>query len=259
MDREAYIDAFFNVSRFESEGLPVSTNWFTSLGFIPGVTLDPRDASAFGPNAKYFEYNVEEAKKLLSAAGHANGFSYVNHWPNFPGFGPDFPKRIEVIESFNRDIGLTVESDPLDYNLGYLPNFVTKRGQHEGVLIALGAVTSPNPTDYFVWRYYSKTGPTSGAIFGDIGSGPGEGDPEVDAFIDKAKGEFDAEKNAAILGDLQRYLAERMYTVGAPGNASSFALAWPAVQNYLAFQGDSRAINAFFYDWWLDETKAPLA
>jgi hypothetical protein len=31
------------------------------------------------------------------------------------------------------------------------------------------------------------------------------------------------------------------------------------VQNYLTFQGDSRAINAFYYTWWLDPTKAPLA
>ena len=68
-------------------------------------------------------------------------------------------------------------------------------------------MTSPNPTDYYVWRYYSKSGATSGAIFGDIGSGDGAGDPKVDDFIDKAKAEFDADKNAAILGDLQKYLA----------------------------------------------------
>jgi peptide/nickel transport system substrate-binding protein len=258
LDRESYIDAFFNVSKFADEGLEVGTHLHTSMGYIPGVTLDPRDSS-FGENAKYYEYNVEEAKKLLSAAGHANGFAYTNHWPNFPGFGPQFPKQIEVIESFNRDLGLTVESDPLDYNLGYLPNFVTKRGQHEGVLISLGAVTSPNPTDFFVWRYYSKTGATSGAIFGDLGSGDGAGDPEVDALIDKAKAEFDGEKNAVILGDLQRYLAGMQYCVSSPGVASGFELAWPAVQNYATYQGDSRAINSFFYMWWLDETKAPLA
>ena len=135
---------------------------------------------------------------------------------------PNFPKQIAVIEQFNSDLGLNVSSDPLDYNLGYLPNFVTKRGQHEGILISLGAVTSPNPTDYYVWRYYSKSGATSGAIFGDIGSGGGEGDPKVDDFIDQAKGEFDGAKNAAILGDLQRYLGGMQYCVSSPGVASGF-------------------------------------
>src|SRR5690606_25080907 len=105
--------------------------------------------------------NLEEAKKLLEAAGYPNGFPYVNHWPNTPAFGAAFPQQVAVIESMNQDLGLDVTSDPLDYNLGYLPNFVTKRGQHEGILIALGAVTSQSPVDYYVWRYYSKSGPTS--------------------------------------------------------------------------------------------------
>ena len=258
IDRESYIDTFYNVSKFAAEGFDVSTYVHTSMGYIPGVTLDPTDSS-FGENAKYYTYNVEEAKKLLAAAGLEKGFAYTNHWPNFPAFGANFPKQIEVIEQFNRDIGLNVSSDPLDYNLGYLPNFVTKRGQHEGVLISLGAVTSPNPTDFYVWRYYSKSGATSGAIFGDIGSGGGEGDPKVDDFIDQAKGEFDGAKNAAILGDLQRYLGGMQYCVSSPGVASGFELAWPAVQNYATFQEDSRAINNFYYTWWLDSTKAPLA
>ena len=257
-DRDSYIDTFYNVSKFASDGLDVGVHIHTSMGYIPGVTLDPSDAS-FGENAKYYTYNVDEAKKLLAAAGYEKGFSYTNHWPNFPAFGAAFPKEIEVMEQFNRDLGLNVTSDPLDYNLGYLPNFVTKRGQHEGILISLGAVTSPNPTDFYVWRYYSKSGATSGAIFGDIGSGDGAGDPKVDDFIDKAKAEFDADKNAAILGDLQRYLGGMQYCVSSPGVASGFELAWPAVQNYAVYQEDSRAINNFYYTWWIDPTKKPLA
>jgi peptide/nickel transport system substrate-binding protein len=258
IDRDAYIDAFSNVSRFEAEGLPMDTFYYTSMGYVPGVTLDPRK-SDFGPNAKYYQFNLEEAKKLLSAAGYANGFEYTNHWPNTPAFGAAFPKQVAVIEAFMQDLGLKVTSDPLDYNLGYLPNYVTKRGQHEGILIALGAVTSPSPVDYFVWRYYSKSGATSGSIFGDLGSGPGEGDPKVDDFIERAKRELDSSKQTTILADLQRYLAEMAYTVGSPGNASEFDLAWPAVRNHLTYQQDSRSIFSYYYAWWLDNTKAPLA
>jgi peptide/nickel transport system substrate-binding protein len=257
LDREAYIDAFANVSAFQREGVPVETFYNSSMGYIPGVTLDPRSKD-FGPNAKYYTRDVTEAKKLLAAAGHPSGFSYTNHWPNFPGFGPNFPKYMQVLESFNTDIGLKVTSDPMDYNLKYLPDYVTKRGQHEGVAITLGAVSSPDAVDYFVWRYYSKSGVTSGAIFGDQGSGDGAGDAKVDDMIDKAKAEFDAKKQVAMLGDLQRYLAEKQYCIASPGFATQFTMAWPAVKNYLAFQGDSRAINAFYYTWWLDESQAPL-
>jgi ABC-type transport system substrate-binding protein len=258
IDRDAYIDAFSNVSNFEREGLPIDPLYHTSMGFIPGVTLDPTDTKTFGENAKFYTRNLEEAKKLLSAAGYASGFEYPSMWPNFPLFGPNFPKQIEVMHAFNNEIGLKPKSEPLDYNLGYLPNLVTKRGQHEGVGFTLGAVTSSDSVDYFVWRYYSKSGATSGAIFGDIGSGPGEGDPKVDEFIDKAKGELDAKKQVTILQDMQRYLAGMQYAVTSPGLATQFTLAWPAVRNYLAYQGDSRAINSFYYTWWLDDTLAPL-
>jgi ABC-type transport system substrate-binding protein len=257
IDRDAYIDAFSNVSNFEKEGLPVEPLYHTAMGYIPGVTLDPTDKS-FGENAKYYTRNLEEAKKLLSAAGFASGFEYPAMWPNFPLFGPNFPKQIEVMNGFNQELGLKPKSEPLDYNLGYLPNLVTKRGQHEGIGFTLGAVTSADAVDYYVWRYYSKSGATSGAIFGDIGSGPGEGDPKVDDFIEKAKAELDAKKQVAILGDLQRYLAGMQYCVTSPGLATSFTLSWPAVRNYLTYQGDSRAINSFYYTWWLDETLAPI-
>ncbi len=257
IDRDAYIDAFSNVSAFEKQGLPAQPYYHTSMGYIPGVTLDPRDKS-FGDNAKYYTHDLDSAKKLLSAAGYADGFAYTSHWPNFPLFGPNFPKQIAVIESYNSDLGLKPTSDPIDYNLKYLPDFVTKRGQHEGIVFTLGAVTSPDPVDYYVWRYYSKSGATSGAVFGDIGSGNGQGDPKVDDFIDQAKGELDAAKQGAILGDLQRYLAGMQYCISSPGLATSFTLAWPAVKNYLAFQGDSRAINSFYYTWWLDQTLDPI-
>jgi peptide/nickel transport system substrate-binding protein len=257
IDRESYIDTFYNVSKFKADGLPVETFYHTAMGYIPGVTLDPRSKD-FGPNAKYYTHDPAEAKKLLSAAGYANGFDYDSHWPNFPLFGPTFPNQIAVMESFNSEIGLKPHSDPIDYNLKYLPDYVTRRGKHEGIVFTLGAVTSADPVDYFVWRYYSKAGATSGAVFLDQGSGDGAGDPKVDDFIDKAKAETDAKKQGTILADLQRYLAEMQYAVSSPGIATSFSLAWPAVKNYLTFQEDSRAINSFYYTWWLDDTQPPF-
>src|SRR5262249_5674392 len=50
INRDEYIDAFSNVSKFKADGLPVDTYYHTSMGYIPGVTLDPRSKD-FGPNA----------------------------------------------------------------------------------------------------------------------------------------------------------------------------------------------------------------
>src|SRR5581483_8975888 len=112
IDRDAYIDAFSNISSFQKDGLPAEAYYHTSMGYIPGVTLDPRSKD-FGENAKYYKRDIGEAKKLLAAAGYPNGFDYPSHWPNFPGFGPSFPKQIAAIEAFNAEIGLKAQSDPI--------------------------------------------------------------------------------------------------------------------------------------------------
>jgi ABC-type transport system substrate-binding protein len=264
-DRHATIEAQFNVSKFESQGLPVETYFYSSIGYLPGVLLDPRD-KAFGPDAKWYtpdetkhEEYLKEAKQLLSAAGHPNGFEYPSAFVNPPTFtATGYNSEAEIRDAFKREIGLKPVPKGLDYNIDYLQKYITQQGKIEGTFYRLGAVSSPDPVDYFVWRYWSKTGPTSGSIFTGVGTDDSAGDKKVDDFIDRAKAETDAKKQTAILHDLQRYLAKFQYCVSRAGSASGFAMAWPAVGNFQVFQGDSRAINNHFYTTWVDETKEPI-
>ena len=248
MDRETYIDVFYNVSKFESEGLPVETYWYTAMGYVPEWTLDPRGRE-FGENARYYEYNVAEAKKLLQAAESAYGGSFpeVGAGRVNAVFGAVYQEQVEVMDQWARDIGLKVNAVPLDYNIDYLPKIVTKQGKYDvpglGWAYAIGAVSSPDVVDYYVWRYYSKSGATSGALGHggpDGGLGDQSGDPAVDSLIDKAKGEFDIKKRQANVHDLQRVLAKQAYSVSQPGLADQFWLAWPAIGNWGVYQGDSR-------------------
>jgi ABC-type transport system substrate-binding protein len=263
MDRETHIDAFSNVSRFEREGLPVSVYWHSAQGYVPEFWLNPTDKAAYGENAKYYEYNVEEAKKLIDAAKSAYGGSF----PRIPShrvnavFGPVYTQEADVMDQYARDIGLDIESKAIDYNLDYLPNFVTKQGQFSGMLYGIGAVTSQHPIDYYVWRFYSKSGPTSGSLgFGgpDGSRGDMSGDPEVDSLIEKGKAELDSNRLKAIVHDLQRYLAGQAYTVARPGFSDSFQLSWPAIRNFATFQGDSRNVLAGTHgigNYWFDTSK----
>jgi ABC-type transport system substrate-binding protein len=266
-DREAAIDATANVSRFEAEGLPVTTYYHSAMGYVPGVWLDPTDKATFGENAKFYDYNVEESKKLIAAAKSA----YGSDFPKIPSgrvnavFGPSYTQEAEIMDQFARDIGLNIEALPLDYNLDYLPKYVTQQGKYTGILYGIGAVSSPDATDYFVWRFYGKSGATSGALGhgGPNGSlGDQSGDVEVDALIEKAKAEFDGKKRNAILGDIQRLLAKQAYTVARPGFADSFQLAWPAIENFATFQGGSRVTlmgTSGLENYWFNTAKAHKA
>jgi ABC-type transport system substrate-binding protein len=264
-DRHATIDTLFNVAKFESEGLPVDTYFYTSIGYVPDVMLDPRDKD-FGAEAKWYtpdaakrdEY-LREAKQLLSAAGHANGFEYPSAFVNPPTFTlQGYNDEAEIRDAFKREIGLKPVPTGLDYNIDYLQKYITEKGNFAGTLYRLGAVSSPDPVDYYVWRYWSKAGPTSGAIFTGEGSGDSAGDAKVDDLIEKAKAEVDVKKQISFLHDLQRHLAKTQYCVSRAGLASGFALAWPAVGNFRVFQGDSRAINNHYYTTWVDDTKEPV-
>jgi ABC-type transport system substrate-binding protein len=263
-DRDTHIDTFSNVSQFESDGLPVNTYWHTSMGYVPDFWLDPTDEGKFGANAKYYAYNVGEAKKLISAAQSSypgGSFPEIPSYTVQAVFPPPYTQETEVMDQFAREIGLGIVSNPLDYNLDYLPNYVTKQGQFSGILYGIGATTSPDPTDYFVWKFWSRSGPTSGALgFGGTDGNKGDmsGDPQVDQLIENAKAEFDAEKRVTIIQDLQKSLAAQAYTIPRPGFADSFQLAWPAIMNFATFQGDSRVVlmgTNGITSYWYDTTR----
>lgn len=265
VNRDEFIDAFSNVSAFEAEGVPVNTYYYTTQGYVPDLTLDPRDAGTFGENARFYEYNMEEAKKLFDAAHSAYGGSYpeIRSHAVATVFGPNYTAESEAMDGYARELGLNIVNTQLDYNTDYLPNFVTKQGQFEGILYGIGAVTSGDMTDYYLWRYYSKTGATSGQLGygGPDGSlGDGSGDPEADALIQRATQEFDAEARIEIFHELQRYLTGKAYMVPRPGFADTFALSWPAISSFGYFQNDSRVnLDASLpfnpMQMWYDDTK----
>jgi ABC-type transport system substrate-binding protein len=248
-DRDAYIDVFYNVSKFEAEGLPVATYYYTQMGYVPDWTLDPLDANDFGENAMFYDYNVAEAMKLKEAAesDYEGGKfpSFVSGRVNAV-FGPIYTQQVEVMDQFARDIGFDVQAYPLDYNLDYLPKVVTKQGHFEvpdmGWAYAIGAVTSPDPTDLFLWRYYSKAGVTSGSLGLGTPGGP-PADAQVDMLVEQARGEFDSDSRKEIILDLQRMLSGSIYNVPQPGIADQFWLQQPAFRNFFVFQNDSRTVQ----------------
>lgn len=259
IDRDAWIDAIYNVGGFERDGLPVESRWSTSLLSLwatPDYWLDPQ-GSSFGPNAKYFQYDPTEARALLSAAGHSDGFTVTSSYPveRLP-----LQRFAEPIDGMMRDLGIDINVNTPDYATVYIPQYRDAMGQFEGWAYGSVTGTTPqvlHPASSLAAEYWPKGG-IAYRGFSTSGMNDMAGDPALTDMIERARLEFDDEALRDQVHEIQRYLAEAMWGLSMPGGSTGFTAAWPALQNYMVWrvrQGVSANWNA--HQLWIDPTKAP--
>ena len=99
------------------------------------------------------EYNPDEAKRLLTEAGYADGFEMSGHFGQFAG-RPGIPEMADAISSYWNDIGVKMtwqEHDPSDYVRGFRAGIFSQvpvnlqtwgRQDHSGVQISWYHATS---------------------------------------------------------------------------------------------------------------------
>jgi ABC-type transport system substrate-binding protein len=259
-DRDAFIDAMNNVSGLSKGGIDPQVVWNSALPADFGEAngwLDPQ-SSAFGENAKYYKFNLDEAKKLMAAAGHANGLDIKSNRITTNAI-PDIARYAETIEAMVRDAGFRVTVNDIDYATQYIPQVRDANGQYEGIGFHTVTGTTPwriHPASALASEYWSKAGATFKG-FSASGNNDKSGDPAVDSIIEKLRLEKDAGRRKSMMADLQKDLAKKMYGLINPGAATKFAMAWPAVRNYQTYRhiGQSPWTH---YSVWLDQTKAPF-
>jgi peptide/nickel transport system substrate-binding protein len=253
MNRDLWIEVVYNTDNFAKEGLPIDTRWNTALvaDVFEGWWLDPK-SKEFGPNAQYYQHNLAEAKKLLSAAGYST-VELQSHIVS-SGFGPDFLKLIEILEGFAAEAGFKLTPHLTDYNTDYIPNYRDSSGKFSGLAYKSGpAPAAADAVARLEFDYFSR-GSDHWYGYDVAGKGDFSGDPQVDQMISKAKVEFDDKKRLELVHELQRYLSKTMYAIRHPGGASGYDLASPAIQNYGVFNSD-QLTRMHSTTWWLDSTK----
>lgn len=99
------------------------------------------------------EYNPDEARRLLAAAGYPDGFDMSGHFGQFAG-RPGIPEMADAISSYWNDIGVKMtwqEHDPSDYVRGFRAGIFSQipvnlqtwgRQDHSGVQISWYHATS---------------------------------------------------------------------------------------------------------------------
>jgi peptide/nickel transport system substrate-binding protein len=262
IDRDAWISASYNVTELEANGLPVETRWSSHLlanWNEPDYWLDPRGKD-FGENAKYFQFNLDEAKKLLSAAGYPNGFAVTS---SYSVERLNFSPTAEPIDGMLRELGLDIKVNTPNYANDYIPNYRDGHGQYEGYAYATVLGTLPqmiHPAASLVAEYWPSGGDAFRG-FSASGANDQAGDPKLNAMLEKARLEFDEKALRTQLHDIQRYLAKSMWGLNTPGGASSFKVGWPAVRNNNVWR---RTRQGGFSQWdpyqlWMDQTQPPFA
>jgi peptide/nickel transport system substrate-binding protein len=252
IDRDTYLDTFHNVKNLAKEGIQIENRWDSHLiSTQEGWWLDPQGKD-FGPNAKYFKFDLAEAKKLLAAAGYPSGFEAPSNYVTSPELGAH-PKSAEVEDGFLSDLGIKVKTNPINYTREYQPNYRDGRGQFMGwgYVAAVGS-HGGSAIGRLATEFWSDGG-NAFKGFSTTGQNDQKGDPTLDAMFLKGRVEADDNKRKAIVNDIQRYLGKAMYAIPQPGRAASLTAAWPALANWRVWQTDRP-----MHKLWIDTTKAPF-
>ena len=253
-DRDTWLDAFYNITDFTSQGLPVETRWNSALtARWDGWWLDPKGKD-FGPDAKNYEFNLADAKKLLSAAGYPNGLDVTSHHITTNEVA-NLSKYAETLDGMVQDAGIRIKLHPVDYATEYIPNYRDASGQFNGwAYHTVSGAVLIGPVHSLAAEHWSKSGITFHGYSAD-GQNDQSGDPALNAMIEKSRIEQDTERRRALIFDIQRYLGKKMYSLIVPGAATGFTMAWPALQNYGVYSIVAAKAN---YGIWLDTTKPPF-
>jgi ABC-type transport system substrate-binding protein len=254
IDRDLFAETWYSIKSYTNQGLPVKTGWSSAVPITEytGWWLDPRDKS-FGPNGKYYQYNVAEAKKLISAAGFPTGVEYTSTRAG-GNYGPEYDRQIEIMEGMAGEAGFKPRTNVVQYQNDLIPNYQNVQGEFEGTAWMLRPQSSTDPIDKFAENFFSKSGDNF-IGFDANGKGDHSGDLYVDDLIRKSRIERDSEKRRQMMLDLQRHVGEQMYLIRAVSGATGFDLAWPVLRNFLYFRSIRREEYSYF---WLDPTKKPL-
>ena len=250
LERDLWIDTFYNVEKLRAEGLPVETAWNTVLTTVwSGWWLDPK-GKEFGPNAKYFQFDLPEAKKLVSAAGFPNGVDVKAQYITTGEYGPEFNNQVETILNFARGAGFNMKAVPVGFNTDW-PKISDSAGDFEGISFRSAGATPPDGAE----SVYAVLHPEGGSYYTGLFSPDSsyqKGDPRLNDLLERTRTEYDEKKRVSIIHEVQRLAAESQYVVRVPGSANSLSLSWPALQNEQVFQGELSHVGL-----WADLTKPP--
>jgi ABC-type transport system substrate-binding protein len=223
----------------------LTTNW-------PSWWLDPQGKD-LGAAARNYQFDLAEAKKLVSAAGLSANQEIKAQYP-LTGYSADYLKHVDVMISFAKEAGIKMVVSPVSFTTEWRPKVADNNGDFEGVSFRPDATGGlPHPVEFMYAGFHHEAGAGYTGFFPSNSSWK-NGDPRLDDILARARREFDPKKQEEGIHQMQKIVADEMYIVRMPGSSNTFVMSWPAVRNNQVWQGDTTLRNM-----WLDPTKRPIA
>jgi peptide/nickel transport system substrate-binding protein len=186
-----------------------------------------------GEGAKWYRYDPAEAKKLLAAAGHSNGFPASLC---FATYGSTvLVDSMQLVQKNLKDVGIDARIDQKEYgayiSTCFYGNFPS---------MTFGPQTPFLEPDTFLYGQYYPGQPRNQSHIND---------PQAADLLVRQRRTADPAKRREIIYDIQRYLARQQYYVQL--NSGVYVAVWDAaLKNYgpnLGYDFGGRLVAA-----WLD-------
>ena len=202
MDRQALIEAVWG------RGAPTPA---VSRGLVEwSLPIDK-----LGAGARHYQYDPQEARRLLAEAGFPKGFK--TQLTVTSGLGRDRVDEAQLVQGYLKDVGIDAELKIQEYG-AYVAT--TVQGKFEGMVDGpVGVVWEP---DGRLYRAYASD---SSRNVGHVN------DATLTAMLKEQRRTKDLEARKQLIFDIQRYVAEKQYYVYL--NSTTITTSWqPYVKNF---------------------------
>ncbi|MQA00988.1 MAG: hypothetical protein GEU80_17015 [Dehalococcoidia bacterium] len=199
VDRQGQMEFGFNLEAIKEVGLDYPIRWNNvpvPASFGPRFWVDPQSEEQ-GPSADFFQYNPDEARKLLEAVGY-DGASFKYQYTD-NRYGPGFSNLAVVIYNWLTEIGLNMETETQDYNSKYITQ--TFLGEFNG--ITLGVSTPFPEASAYIDRFFGPGSTNHGRVH----------DTRMTELYNLQRQELDVEARREYFADAQRHNGENMFYV----------------------------------------------
>lgn len=210
--------------------------WYTPLN-LGRWALHADQISA--DTAQYYKYDPANAKKLLQASGFGDQQFKLIYVTGY--LGATYEKEAQTAANMLISAGFKVAPVSVDYTKGFVAGGKGIRyGNFDKDSLVFAGITNLADVDDYITNYY-HTNATSGLSK--------LSDQNLDEQIAKARTIINVDERVKAYIDIQKYLADKMYTIAGFHIPYTYYLAAPRVQNFQATVGYGWGSETFSKLW----------